>query len=855
MADEMRHHLDGLTDRHVAAGMAPDEARRAALRQFGAVAQIAEDCRDQRYTQWLDALVRDVRHGCRTLVRAPVLTIVIVISLGAGIGVNTTIFSWMQAMMVHPIPGVRGSSNFYLIETRTETNTYPGLSWLEYRDIREQLRGFQDLLAHRMAPVNIGERGQDERAYALLVSGNYFSVLGLQPALGRFLHPDEVSRPGGAPVVVISHGYWQAHFAGSSSAVGQTLRVNDRILTIVGVAPRDFQGTTVGLNFDLWAPATMAPLLLDGSRELEVRADREYGVIGRLQPGVGSARAQIELDSAMRRLAQDYPESNGGVRAEVRPFWWPSHGPQRGLIAALAVLQGIMLLVLLVVCTNTANLLLAQATARRREMGVRLAIGAGPRRIVAMLLTESLVLALVGAGFGAALAVWGNDALRAMPTYGALPIRFQTGLDMGGLLFAVLLGIGCSVIFGTVPAVHMARTDPQDALRSGAQSAGRSRFRSRLVTVEVALAIVVLVVAAMFVRNFLNTHSTDTGFRREGVLVSAYDLNGRGYDPDSARTITRTLLERLRGLPGVEAAALASTVPLDLHGLPTRTFVLAGRPRNSAGSNRAISYDVTRDYFRVMGIPVVAGSDFVDLADTVHPPQAIVNEEFVRRYLDGGASIGQRLELRSQTFEITGVVANSLYEAFGEPLKPVIYLSYRDRFWLTGQIHLRTRGREGALAADLRQIMRAINPGIQIYDVRTLAEHIDRSLILQRVPARMFSVLGPLILLLAAIGIYAVVAYSVTQRTLEIGVRRALGATERGVIAQIVREGMHSVWAGVLLGWIPAFVVDLHLRSAAVGPGILVGVPALLLAVAAVACWLPAHRAARIDPMVALRRE
>ena len=354
---------------------------------------------------WIDSLGRDLRHAGRMIARMPVLAIVVVLSLGVGIGANLVIFSWIQAVVLKPIPGVARAASFYLVEPRTETGTNPGMSWLEYRDLRERLPAFPDLLAFRMSPLYVGEPGQVERAYGLLVSANYFSGLGLQPALGRFFLADEVSHPGGEPVVVISHEYWQSQFAGATTVIGRTVRVNSRDFTIIGVSPRGFQGTVLRLKFDLWLPATMAPALFNGSRELDQRTARGYTATGLLAPGATLQQAQGEVDVAMRQLSQEYPESNATIQGEVLPFWKFSRGPQRFLATALAFLQAIMLLLLVAVCGNTANLMLARASARQREMGMRLALGAGPWRIVRLLLAENVVLALVGAALGVAIGV------------------------------------------------------------------------------------------------------------------------------------------------------------------------------------------------------------------------------------------------------------------------------------------------------------------------------------------------------------------------------------------------------------------------------------------------------------------
>jgi predicted permease len=598
----------------------------------------------------------------------------------------------------------------------------------------------------------------------------------------------------------------------------------------------------------------MAPAVAPGSRELSERGSRGYQIAGRLRPSATRAQAQSELDAAMRRLAEAHPQTNRGVQAEVLPFWQSPRGPQRMLNAALAVLQAIMLLLLLAVCGNTANLVLARASARQREMGIRLALGAKPWRIAGLLLVENVLLALPGAALGALIAAWGTKALLILPLTG-VPVRFQTSVDEAGLAFAMLLGVGSGLIFGAAPALQLSRVDPLAAFRAGSRTAGRSPMRNALMAVQVALALMVLIVAGLFFRSFMEARNTDPGFRREGLLLAAYDLSGRSSTAALNRALAVRLLEGVGRLPGVEGAAIASSVPLDIHGLPTRVFTLEGRARDDGGFDEALANIVTPGYFEVMGIPLRAGPGFADLNDPAAPPQAVVNEEFARRYLGGVEPLGRWLQARGARYVIAGIVRNSLYNAFGEPPTPIVYFSYRDNPQPRGEIHLRSRDGGGtALAAGVRRVIREIDPELPVFNVRSMTDHVETNLLFRRIPARMFAVLGPLLLMLAAIGIYAVVAYTVSLRTREIGVRLAIGASARRVVREFVRQSMGVVGLGTIAGWALAFVVALaFVPGGAIDLPVFAGVPAILLAVAAVACWLPARRASQVEPVVALR--
>ena len=798
--------------------------------------------------------MRDVRQAWRGIARMPLVSAVIVLSLAAGIGVNTVVFSWVQSRVFRPLPGVPDSGRFLGIEARTDAGGYPGSSWREYRDLAERLRSFESIVASRMNPIYVGRTGEVERVYGLFVSDNYFEALGTTPAAGRFPSSAEMASGASEPLAVIGYGLWQSRYGGSNDAIGERIRLNGVDATIAAVTSELFQGTVLGLNFEVYVPARMAPLLVPGSSELEERAARGYTLLGRLRPGVSREAAQREADAAMAALRAAYPASNAAVGVEVTAFWNSPRGPQRMMVAALVLLQGIMLLVLLAVCGNTATLVLARASARHREMGIRLALGAGPARLVRLLLAESVLLGVMGAALGAALAVWGTEALKVIPLTG-LPIKMQTYVDGTGLAVAMLLGVACGVIVGAAPAAELARMDPLRAFRSGARGASRNRLRTALMGVQVALAIVVLIAAGIFLRGFIETRRTDPGFARAGVLLAAYDLAGRNKSVDEARQFADQLLTRLRATSTIEAAAISTSVPLDIHGLPSRVFTLEGHTRAEEGFDRALVNTVTPGYFELMRIPLVEGRDFAPLTDAAAPPQAIVNETFAARYGGGRGVVARALQAGGATYRVAGVVADSTYDAFGEPPTPAIYFSYRDRPSRSGEIHVRARGgNEQRLAPDVRAAVLALEADLPVFNVRTLTAHVETNLMFRKIPAQMFIVIGPLLLALAAVGIYAVVAYSMTLRTTEIGVRLALGATPSQVTRAFVGQSMKTVLAGAAAGLAVALAIAWRVQGDRPWDLVaFIGVPAFLLLVAAIACWLPARRAARLDPWVALR--
>jgi len=807
------------------------------------------------------AVLRDVKYALRTIGKSPLIAAVIVGSIAIGIGVNTVVFSWIQSRVRNPIPGAAHGRDFSLIEPRGDGGSYPGASWQEYRDVRSRVAAFDEVVAFRMAPLNVGAAEWSERTYGLLVSGNYFSALRLTADRGRLIDASDTAAPGATPVVVISHRFWQARLAGARDPVGVVLRVNDRDFTVAGVVSEPFQGTVMGLTFDLWLPATAAPILFEGTRELDERTQREYQLLGRVRPGVGAADAGRQLDDGLRQLASEYPGTNASVHADVLPQWQSPFGPQRSLMLALGLFQGVMLLVLAAVAGNMTNLVLARITARRQEAAVMLALGAGRSRIMRLVLIENLLLALAGAAIGALLAVWGTNALRAvpLPTPGGLELTFFTPIDGMSVAFASGLGVLSGLLIGVPPAWQLARLDPAVSLRVAGASPTRRPMRDILLGLEAALAIVVLVVAALFLKGFRETQTIDPGFERQGVLLATFDLRGRVRVIEPARSLdfAARLLDQLSGVPSIENAALAMSVPLDIHGMPSRTYRLEGQARSDGGMDEALTNTVTPGYFKTMRIPMVAGTEFADLRDKAAPLQAIVNQAFARNFgVEGRDLVGRRLTTAGAVFTIVGVAKDSVAASFGEATQPFIYLSWRDRPSAMAELHVRTRaGAETAVSSVVRDTVSRIDPTLPLYNVRTLADHVDANQVFRRVPARMFLVLGPLVLLLVAVGVYAVVAHGVAQRRREIATRFALGATPRQVRRALTRDTLRIVLSGTVAGCVVAAIFDP--QAVIGGPEdtlLLAGVAAVFLATAWLASWWPARSACAIDPMSALKQ-
>jgi predicted permease len=636
--------------------------------------------------------------------------------------------------------------------------------------------------------------------------------------------------------------------------------LNDRVCTVIGVAPRGFYGGFNAVSFDVWLPAAFAREFQSSSTELTDRKARYSSMLARMRPDANAARVQGELDAAARFLLDTYPETNRGLGYTLLPLWRSPRGGQ-AMVLALATLQFFAALILAVVCANTASLLLAHASTRRREIGVRLALGAAPSRIVFQLLGESLALATCAILGGYIVALWSGDLLRNMQFSlpGSLHLRVATELDWTALLFGSGLALGCGVIFGLAPALQLARADVIDSLRTGSGALpGRSRLRDILVAAEVALALVLLVLASLFSVSFRHALAANPGFDVDRVLLSSLDFTSKGYSADRTRAFTEDLLRRLRETPGITGASVSNSVLLDLHGLPTGVIWVHG---TTFDPNAKIRYAfASPGHLQTLGMPLRAGSDLSPLNRTDLPVDAVINERMAQLYWPGVSPIGRKFVVNDTDYIVAGVVRDARYESLNEAPLPLAWLTLRSRPLGLPVLHVRADGDPRLALGSVRRVVHELDPALPLLEVRTLSQHVENNLITQRIPARMLAFLGPLALILAASGLYAVIAYALAQRTREIGVRLALGASPRRVVSLMIWQGLRTVLVGSAIGAVVALALGYVLRDRLVGvhfgdPTIYLGVPLLLLAVATLACWLPARRAARVDPLVALRAE
>jgi putative ABC transport system permease protein len=807
----------------------------------------------------MESFLQDLRYGLRALRRSPGLAVVAIVSLGLGIGAVTTAYTWTDRFVIHPLPLVEGTGRMVVVNTRAPGGDEWSVSIAAFREWREQ-NHTTDLAASAFAQVGLRKGEGTERAWGLAVSSNLASVLGVQPALGRWISLEEERSP--APVVVLDHDLWVREFGGDSALVGRSITLNGTPMTVIGIMPAGFAGDQVGLHFDLYLPIGIRHVLLRNTDPTPYRGWQFLNVTGRIRPGYTLAQAREDLDATAKRASVAAGSDVDRLGAIVKPF--AQNHAARFISPVLHALLGVTGVILLIACANVANLLLARAAARQREIAVRQAVGAGRLRLVRQLLTESLVLALVAGAVGLLVSLWARDLLAAMIPRANVPIHIDFALNPRVLLFALGVSLATALLFGLAPAIQTTRAGFGGALKDeiGGAYGYRGRLQAALVVAQVALSLVTLVSAGLFVRSLASSGHIEAGFARpEGVLLVETDLRLAGYRDTMGIPVARRLLEAVRAVPGVVAAGLASDVPLGFGGGSSMGVSVAGYTPK-AGENMSLGYfRVSGDYFRVMQTQVVRGRPITDEDRRSAPRVAVVNQTFVRRFLgDRADPIGATLDHGSGPVRIVGVVRDGKYRYLTEAPLPFVWYAYEQSFENAFVVFVRAAGRPEALVAPLRRAFAAVSPDLPFLDVRTLADDVAANVLAQRVGAWMLSGFGVLALLLSAIGIYGVMAYSVSRRVREIGVRMALGADRREVVRLVLRRSLRMVGVGLAIGTAAAAGAGAVLQSQLIGvkpwdPPTFVVILVTLSAVALLSSWLPARRAARVDPLVALRYE
>ena len=819
----------------------------------------------------MQTFTKDVGFGLRVLRRSPWFTAIVVLMLGLGIAVNTTVFSWINSVLLHPFPGVGDAHELALIETVTPTGEYlVNTSVLDYLDYRDNLKLVSGVALGRFTPLSVGYEGKTARGWAELVSPNYFDLLKVKPVLGRGFLPEEVRQEGGAPVAVISYGMWQSRFGGSPNVLGKTIRLNRQELTIIGVAPWGFHGSLAGVVFDVWAPATMATAMGTGNGTLHYRGTRDQtSTIVRLKPGVTLEQARAEVSGLGKTLAALYPDTNRGIELTLTPLWRGHLGAQGILLQPLRILMMLSILLLLIVCANVANLLLARAVSRQSEFGIRMALGARRSRLATQLLIETLLLTAGGAVTGMTLVVWLGHSLSFLIPVPDVPLDFGGGLNLPTLGFVLLITVVATLLAGTVPALLTARSDLTETLKERGRSkgAGRrsNRLRGLLVVGEMALVMVALIGAGLFYRSFQNARGIEPGFDRTNISVSQFYLSYAGYSAREQRDFCRKLRERLESKPGVLGVTYSDAVPMSTasgagstpwHKLDVEGYAPA--PNEQMMIHRAT---VPPGYFNLLGIRLLDGRDFTEQDTAEAPMVIIVNETFANRFFLGRNPIGRKIHCEGTQATVVGLVKDSKYHTPIEGPTPFFYIPFRQWFapGLNFSVFIKSAGDPLRLTPVLRREALALNQDA-IFSTRLLSDATTSSLFAQHVAASLFGVVSGISMLLAAIGLYSVMSYAVSQRTQEMGIRMALGAKPGDVLKLVLREGLLLTVPGLVAGSVIA------LAAARVVSGMLVNVSpsdpltftlaaAFLGLVAALASYLPALRATRVDPVVALRNE
>ena len=873
---ELEAHLAHEIDDNVARGMSPREARRRAYLKLGNPTAIREEIWKMNSLVSVEELGRDLRYAVRQLLHNPGFAAIAIVTLALGIGVNTAIFSMVNGLLFRSLH-IENESQVRTIGFRQKGGPYqPQMSKPEMDAVAAQMKGvFSEVFAGQYGLDGLTVEGsQPDRLFTEYVTGNYFSALGVQPALGRLFKPTEGVTPGADPYLVLSYGYWQSHFGGDPHVVGRRVALDGTPMTIIGVAPASFHGLNSILDGQAYIPMAMiVPIentpLTDYANNATNRAMRVYG---RLAPGVTAQQADAALAVAARHLASAYPKEERD--AQMRTFSLEA-GRLSGSIdqdnsfdLVSAIFLSLAGLVLLLACVNVANLLLVRATVREREMVIRSALGARRFRLIRQMLTESVLLAVLGGLGGIALGLAGSRLLMSINLQTDLPIAFDFSFDWHVFVFSAVLAVAAGTVVGIVPALRLARANLNLVLREGGRGiAGRGhKFRDALVTVQVAAALMLLIIAGLFVRRLQQSEHADLGFNPNNVLTMMMDPSEMGYDPARAMEFYKEMLPRVRRLPGVVSATVAISIPMGLIDNGSDTVTVEGYtpPPGHAPEPIGNNY-IGTDYFRTLEIPLVEGRSFTDADDKKAQYVAIVSRAMAKKYWPHEDPIGRRFATGydpTHPMTIVGVAGDARYGTLDQDTSAYFYAPYTQHDLNTLlALEVRTQGDPAAMATPIEQAIHGITPGLPLFEVTTLhqALYSPNGLLLYEVVAALAGVMGTLGLVLAVVGLYGVLSYVVSQKTGEIGVRMALGAGRGDILRMVYRQGLWIVGIGLAVGLAASFGAAHLLRSvirvSTTDPATYVGVPLVLGVIALLACYLPARRAMNVEPMQALRTE
>jgi predicted permease len=862
-AAEIEAHVSLHIDAGVRAGLSENEARRQALIRLGGVAQTQQAYRERRGMPWLESLLRDLRYSVRTLAKHKGVTAVAVLSIGLGIGANSTIFSMVNRLVLRPAPVGDPATLLSLHIAQQGETCCNAFSLPVYTDLRDHARSFSSVGAYYdLIPASIGGTGEPERVWGQGVTANFFDVLELPMVLGRgFASSDER-----LPVVVLSARLWQRRFNSDAGIIGKTVTLSGRLFTVVGISPAAFHSVDQILDTQFWVPLGITAQLVPNLPPQGARDFHWLQVVARLRAGATREQAGAELNTLAQSFASAYPATDKGNSFVFEQAGSLPPRERSAVFIFLSALSLVVVLLLAIAGANVANLLFAQAAGRQGEMAVRLALGATRGRLRRQVLTESVLIGVGGGVLGALFSLWATQSLSAFHLPAPVPLDVHVGIDWRVLVYIVLVSVACGLLLGIGPAWAASRPTISKALKGEdalARAGRRWSLRNVLVIAQIAMSLTTLSVTGLFLRSLQSAANIDIGFRSQGLLMLSVDPRLSGYTPERTSRFLAQLRQRVAALPGVDAA-VCTDVPLLSGGNRSDGFTVTGHPKKDKTFTYADLYMVTPGFLDAVGTPRIAGRDFGgEAADG--PRTAIVNKAFAERLFGDANPIGQHVSGGHWTYEIIGVAGNAKSRTLGEDTRPILYRSLdqsiaEDPSLMGYTLVVYTRGNPLGLSEAVRRQVYALDPGMAIYNEETMEEHIRSAYFLPRVAATLFGVFGAIGLVLAAVGLYGVMSYAVSRRRREIGIRMAMGARTGAVEGLIVRQGMTLAAIAVALGWPAAWMVSKLAASFLYGINphdalTFATVPVLLIAVALLACWIPARRAAQINPTEALRAE